>query len=69
MGLGPSQNMFNEASDAVESKSKGGLGFSSSVVSSGNRINKCVIKFIMPKEKDVELIREDGKKIEIKLSK
>lgn len=45
------------------------MGFSSSVGSSGSRINKCSIKFILPKEKDVELIREDGKKIEIRLSK
>ena len=26
----------------------------------GTRINKCSIKFIQPKEKQVELIREDG---------
>lgn len=35
----------------------------------GSRINKCSIKFILPKEKDVELVREDGKKIEVKLVK
>lgn len=35
----------------------------------GSRINKCSIKFIQPKEKQVELIREDGSKEIINLVK
>ncbi len=42
---------------------------SSVVGKDGQRINKCSIRFIPPKEKDVELVREDCKKIEIKLVK
>ena len=33
------------------------------------KINKCTLKFIMPKEKEVELIREDGSKEILKLVK
>ena len=33
----------------------------------GTKVNKCSLKFIPPKEKDVELVREDGSKEIIKL--
>ena len=35
----------------------------------GQRINKCQINFIKPKEKEVELTREDGHKVTLKLVK
>jgi hypothetical protein len=49
--------MFNE----VEGASNAGRD--------GNKINKCYIKFIPPKEKEVELKREDGKVYPVKLGK
>jgi hypothetical protein len=39
------------------------------VTSDGQRINKCSIKFIQPKEKQVELVREDGSREVINLVK
>jgi len=35
----------------------------------GARINKCQISFVKPKEKEVELVREDGSKELLKLVK
>jgi hypothetical protein len=46
----------------------GGEG-SSDMVNGGNKVNKCSIKFLVPKEKDIELIRENGKSEVIKLVK
>ena len=34
-----------------------------------NSINRCQLKFLMPKEKDVELVREDGSREVHKLVK
>lgn len=32
----------------------------SKTMNEGQKINKCSLKFLQPKEKDVELVREDG---------
>lgn len=63
MGLGASSNIFNEASDSPQTTGSTPSG------KDGQRINKCSIKFTLPKEKDVELVREDGKAMEVKLVK
>jgi hypothetical protein len=45
------------------------INLATSQVGSSKRINKCSIKFVPPKEKSVQLIREDGQVTTLKLVK
>jgi len=61
---GTSQNIFNETKD-----NNSNVNSSNNPAKEGSKVNKCHIKFLPPKEKDVEVIREDGKGTVVKFAK